>query len=64
MELLQETLQHDIPGEINYCNVVVGVALPWKEPIFRLQLQFSSPCYVGIKNPAFWHDFIFSEYNM
>ena len=46
--MLQETLQHDIFGGINYCNVRIGAVLPWKEGTFRLQLQFFSPCYVGI----------------
>ena len=27
---------------------MIGAVLPWKEPILRLQLQFFSPCYVGI----------------
>ena len=40
-ELLLETLQHDILGEINYCNATIGAVLPWKERIFRLQLHFS-----------------------
>ena len=38
--------QHDIPGIINNCNVMIGAALPWKARIFRLQLQFFSPCCV------------------
>ena len=46
--LLQETLQHDILGGIHYCNAMTGAVLPWKERIFRLQLQFFSPCYVEI----------------
>ena len=30
------------------CNVMIGAVLPWQERIFRLQLQFFSPCYVRI----------------
>ena len=37
-------------GGMNYCNIVIGAVLPWKERIFRLQLQFFSPCYVGIND--------------
>ena len=33
---------------MNYFNVMIGAVLPWKERIFQLQLQFFSPCYVGI----------------
>ena len=33
---------------MNYCNVMSGAFLPSKERIFRLQLQFFSPCYMGI----------------
>ena len=47
-QLLQETLQHDILGGITYCNVMIGAVFPWKERIFRLQLQFFSLGYVGI----------------
>ena len=39
--LLQETLQHETLGGIYYHNIVIGAALPWKERIFRLQLQFT-----------------------
>ena len=46
--LLQETLQHNIPGGLKYCNVTNGAVLPWKERIFRLRLQFFSRCCVGI----------------
>ena len=41
-------LQHDLLGEIHYCNVMIGAVLPRKEPIFRLQLQFFSLCYVDL----------------
>ena len=50
-QLFQGTIQHDILGGINYCNqcnVTIGAVLPWKEQIFRLQLQLFSPCHVGI----------------
>ena len=32
---------------INHCKGNDGAVLPWKERIFRLQLQLFSPCYVG-----------------
>ena len=48
VNISQEALQHDILGGINYCNVMFGAVLPWKDRIFQLQLQFISPCYVGI----------------
>ena len=38
--MLQETLQHVIPGGIHYCNVTIGAVLSWKPRIIRLQLQF------------------------
>ena len=47
-QLLQETLQHIISGGISYCNLTIGAVLPWNERIFRLQLQFFSPCCVRI----------------
>ena len=28
-------------GMLRYCDVMIGAVLPWKERIFRLQLQFS-----------------------
>ena len=46
--IVPENLQRDILAGINYCNVVIGAVLPWKERRFRLQLQFFSLCYVGI----------------
>ena len=27
--MLQETLQHNILGGMNYCNVVIGAVFPW-----------------------------------
>ena len=33
------TLQHNILGGINYCNVMIAAVLPWKPRIFQLQLQ-------------------------
>ena len=33
-------------GGISYCNVMIGAIFPWQERIFRLRLQFISPCYV------------------
>ena len=47
-KLLQDTLKHIISGGVDFCNVMIGAVLPWKELIFRLQLQFFSPCYVTI----------------
>ena len=35
-------------GGVSYCNVMIGAVLPWKERIFRLQLQFFSLCCVGL----------------
>ena len=29
---------------------MIGAVLPWKELIFRLQVQFLSPAYVGINH--------------
>ena len=59
---LQETLQHEIPGGINSCNVMIGAVLLWQPRIIRLQLQFLSRCRVGMNcYPALYQDFMYSE---
>ena len=42
LQLSQATLQHEVPGGSNYCNLVIGTVLPWKPQIIRFQLQFFS----------------------
>ena len=49
-QLLQETLQHNILEGMNYCNVLIAADLPWKERIFRFQLQFLSRRCVGVND--------------
>ena len=44
------------PGRINSCNVRIGTVLPWKERIFRLQLQFFSRRCVGMKYCTIRHE--------
>ena len=46
--MLQESLQYNIPGGVNYCNVIIGAVLPWKTRIFGLELQVFSLCCAGI----------------
>ena len=52
-------------GESITVFVMIGTVLPWRPRIFRSQLQFSSPCCVGINycNPGSLQDFIFLEFS-